>query len=166
ICKLSFKVIHSTTLLLPAWIATLKDLDLPVKKILHDCPTRWNLSFDLINFVVDYRAPIKDMTDKRKLGLITYALDDHEWQLLGQLRDILKDATLFFSHGAPSLAMVIPAIDYIDEMFAPSILSNNILNPAIKAAIKQARKTLNRYYKWTDASDLYCIAMGTCFVCI
>ena len=37
--KLSFKVIHSTTLLLPAWVADLKDLDLPVKKIPCDCWT-------------------------------------------------------------------------------------------------------------------------------
>ena len=62
--------------------------------------------------------------------------------------------------------MVIPAIDYIDETFTTGMLSNTVLNPAIKAAIKQAKKTLNRYYEWTDASSLYCIAMGIRSICI
>ena len=88
--KLSFKIIHSTTLLLPAWIAILNDFDMPIKMIPRDISTRWNSSFDMANFVVDYRVPIEDITDKHKLGLMAYALNDHEWDLLGQLRDMLK----------------------------------------------------------------------------
>jgi len=72
---------------------------------------------------------------------------------------ILKDATLFFSHSTPNLAMVIPAIDYINETFTNGTLDQT-LDPAIKAAIGLAKKTLNRYYSLTDLSDLYCIAMG------
>jgi len=45
---------------------------------------------DMLNFILEYRAPIEDITDKWKLGLMTYTLDDHEWRLLGQLRDVLK----------------------------------------------------------------------------
>jgi len=59
--------------------------------------------------------------------------------------------------------MVIPAIDYIDETFTNSMLSNGRLDPAIQAAIGLAKKTLNRYYSLTDCSGLYHIAMGNYF---
>ena len=73
---------------------------------------------------------------------------------------VLKDATLFFSRSMPNLVMVIPAMDYIDETFTKGMLKKKTLNPAIRAAIGLAKKTLNRYYSLTDSSDLYCIAMG------
>ncbi|KIL61192.1 hypothetical protein M378DRAFT_48619, partial [Amanita muscaria Koide BX008] len=72
---------------------------------------------------------------------------------------ILKDATLYFSREMPNLAMVIPAMDYIDETFTNGILNKRKLDPAIRAAIGLAKKTLNRYYTLTDSSDLYRIAM-------
>jgi len=76
---------------------------------------------------------------------------------------VLKDTTLFFLHNTPNLAMVIPAIDYIDETFTNSMLSKGRLDPAIQAAIELAKKTLNWYYSLTDCSGLYCIAMGNYF---
>ena len=44
---------------------------------------------------------------------------------------ILKDTTLYFSHGTPNLAMVIPAMDYIDEKFTNYLLMKDTLDPAI-----------------------------------
>ncbi|KIM53769.1 hypothetical protein SCLCIDRAFT_138299, partial [Scleroderma citrinum Foug A] len=132
--KLSFKIIHSTTVLLPVWIETLEDFDLPIRMIPCDCSTCWNSSFDMANFILEYQAPIDSITNKCKLGLTTYALDDHEWELLCQLQDmlkILKDATLFFSCSMPNLAMVLPAIDYIDKTFTNSILQKQTLDPVI-----------------------------------
>lgn len=73
---------------------------------------------------------------------------------------VLKDATLFFSRLTPNLTMVIPAMDYIDEVFTKGILQRTMLDPAIRAALGLAKKTLNRYYSLTDSSNLYCIAMG------
>ncbi|KAN0137507.1 hypothetical protein V8E53_004558, partial [Lactarius tabidus] len=38
-----------------------------------------------------------------------------------ELRDVLKifkDMTLFFSHGTPNLATIIPAMDHIDKVLA------------------------------------------------
>ena len=131
------------------------------------------------NFILEYQAPIDSITDKRKLGLTAYALNDHEWELLHQLWDvlkvhalfdgdvtlrdtlqILKDATLFYSHTMPNLVMVLPTIDYIDETFTNNMLQKQTVDPAIRAAIKLAKKTLNRYYRLTDLSVLYRIAMG------
>jgi hypothetical protein len=56
--------------------------------------------------------------------------------------------------------MVIPAMDHIDTTFTNGILNADVLEPAIRAALKLAKKTLNRYYSLTDASETYRVAMG------
>jgi len=56
----------------------------------RDVSTRWNSTFDMLEFAINYRKVIDAMTDKRKLGLGVYELDDHEWTLVTQLRDVLK----------------------------------------------------------------------------
>ena len=80
--------------------------------------------------------------------------------LPNKLPQVLKDAMLFFSCPTPNLAMVIPTMDYIDEVFTTGMLQRNTLDPAIRAAVGLAKKTLNKYYEHTDASKLYRIAMG------
>ncbi|KAI5985181.1 hypothetical protein EDD15DRAFT_2113745, partial [Pisolithus albus] len=72
---------------------------------------------------------------------------------------ILKDATLFFSCGTPNLAMVIPAMDYIDKVFTTGMLDEERFDPSIRAAVGLTKKTLNKYYSLTDTSDLYRIVM-------
>ena len=72
---------------------------------------------------------------------------------------IFKDATLFFSHATPNLAMVIPAMDHIDEKLTTESLNINNC-PAVRVALSLAKKTLNRYYNLTDSSEVYRIAMG------
>ncbi len=76
------------------------------------------------------------------------------------VHQILKDATRFFSRKNPNIAMVVPAMDFIDETFTNGILNETELDPAIRTAIKLAKKTLNRYYGLMDASEVYRIAMG------
>ncbi|KIM56443.1 hypothetical protein SCLCIDRAFT_132663, partial [Scleroderma citrinum Foug A] len=94
--------------------------------------TCWNLSFNMVDFVLDYCVPVESITDKQQLGLGNYALNEHEWTVLAQLHDILKDGTLFFSHGTPSsLAMVLPAMDYINEAFTTGMLNQQHFDPAI-----------------------------------
>ncbi|KIK12157.1 hypothetical protein PISMIDRAFT_74981, partial [Pisolithus microcarpus 441] len=105
--KLAFKIIHSMTIILPAWDAACKEVGMGVRRIPRDVLTHWNSTFDMVSFVVEYRTPVDALTDKRHLGLAAYALDEHEWLVLGQLCKILKDATLFFLRGMPNLAMVI-----------------------------------------------------------
>jgi hypothetical protein len=55
---------------------------------------------------------------------------------------------------------VIPAMDHIDMVFTNACLPTSKFNPAVRAAIKIAKKTLNRYYSLTDASELFRITMG------
>ncbi len=56
----------------------------------HDVRTCWNSTFDMLDFALLYRVAINAITDKARLGLINLALDDDEWELLRQLRDVLK----------------------------------------------------------------------------
>jgi len=72
---------------------------------------------------------------------------------------ILKDATTYFSRGTPNLPTVIPAMDYINGYFTDMIMPSSRTNPAIRVAMEIAKKTLNRYYSSTDASEIYQIAM-------
>ena len=77
------------------------------------------------------------------------------------LKQIFKDATLFFSRDTPNIATVIPAMDH---------LMNATLNPkyptSIKATIAIGKKTLNCYYDKTDHSEVFHIAMGIIFFVI
>ena len=56
----------------------------------RDMSTCWNSTFNMLDFAINYRKAIDAMTDKRKLGLGEYELDDHEWTLVMQLQDVLK----------------------------------------------------------------------------
>ncbi|KAG2030878.1 hypothetical protein BDR03DRAFT_811169, partial [Suillus americanus] len=88
-----------------------------------------------------------------------YELEEYEWALVKQLRDILKDTTLYFSRSTPNLAMVIPTMDHIDSVFTNGIIKRDTLEPAIRAALSLAKRTLNRYYSLTNSSKVYRIAM-------
>ena len=55
----------------------------------------------------------------------------------------LKEAMLYFSQSKPNLVMVIPAMDYINEIFTTGLLNDKRLDPAIRTAIGLAKTTLN-----------------------
>ncbi|KAG2343800.1 hypothetical protein BDR05DRAFT_883590, partial [Suillus weaverae] len=76
--KLTFKIVHSTTLLLPAWKDATEELGLGSRIMLHDMSTRWNSMFHMLEFAIDYHKAIDAMTDKCKLGLGEYKMDEHE----------------------------------------------------------------------------------------
>ncbi|KAG1846707.1 hypothetical protein C8R48DRAFT_616145 [Suillus tomentosus] len=52
--KLAYKIIHSTTLLLPEWKEVLTELNLTVRIMPRDVSTHWNSMFDMLNFAVEY----------------------------------------------------------------------------------------------------------------
>ena len=60
----------------------------------------------------------------------------------------------------PNLTMVIPAVDYVDEVFTTGMLDHNHFDPAIHTAVGLAKNTLNKYYSLTDSSKVYRIAMS------
>ena len=70
---------------------------------------------------------------------------------------------VYFSRATPNLPTVIPAMDHIDTVFTDACQRTSKFSPAVWAEIQIAKKTLNRYYSLTDASELYRIAMGLFF---
>lgn len=68
----------------------MKEHGLPDKNLLRDVSTWWNSSFDMVDVAIDYGVGIDAITDKVRLGLSSYALDKHEWDLLRQVQDVLK----------------------------------------------------------------------------
>ncbi|KAF9470670.1 hypothetical protein BDN70DRAFT_909489 [Pholiota conissans] len=115
----------------------------------------------MLVFPLAHKQQMKEITSDLTNNLHLYELMKDEWKIAEELRDmlkILKDATLFFSHGSPSLPDVIPAMDHIDALFTIYCM-NPKSNPAICALISIAKKTLNYYYSLTDYSEVYQIAM-------
>ncbi|KAF9537613.1 hypothetical protein CPC08DRAFT_651696 [Agrocybe pediades] len=98
---------------------------------------------------------------ERDMKLHQYELSEEEWEIAEQLCDLLrlfKDATLFFSCVTPSIAMVIPAMDHIDQHLATYAI-NLDSSIAIRTAASLGKGTLNKYYNATDHSEVYHIAM-------
>jgi hypothetical protein len=178
--RLAFAILHSTTILLPAWFALLETLKVGARKMPRDVTTRWNSTYDMLVFALEYRTAIDRMCAEKGNGLRKFEMSGEEWIIAGQLRDVLKvcspavsylcllittiaqvfkDATLFFSRATPNLASVIPAMDHIDERLATGAL-NRDFNVAIRVSLSLAKKTLNRYYEKTDQSFLYRTAMS------
>ncbi|KAI9068874.1 hypothetical protein FKP32DRAFT_1560798 [Trametes sanguinea] len=116
----------------------------------------------MLNFAVDYRKAINTLCTTREHGLRAFELSRTDWAIASELRDVLKifkDATLFFSRDTLNLAMVIPAMDHIDATLTDYTLPGNTLQPPVSAALRLAKKTLNKYYKLSDLSATYRIAM-------
>ncbi|KAG2057667.1 hypothetical protein BDR06DRAFT_838264, partial [Suillus hirtellus] len=160
--KLAFKIIHTTTKLLPAWYNVLNKCKLSQCIMPHDIATCWNSTFDMLTFALEYCEAIDIICANKNMEIRNYELSEKEWELAQQLCDILKDATLFFSQSMPNLATVIPAMDMIDrKLTTDSITCTYEL--AIRASLGLANKTLNHYYSMTDWSEVYQIAMGESF---
>jgi hypothetical protein len=153
----------------------------------RDVATRWNSTFDMLEYALKHRKAVDVVTQQRELGLRKFELSDDEWLVVEQLysvlkvrpcscfvskyykhkqlpcllglHQILKDATLFFSRSTPNLATVIPAMDHIDQQLTTYARDKKYLR-SIRSGVSLAKKTLNRYYSLTDSSEVYRIAMS------
>lgn len=70
-----------------------------------------------------------------------------------------KQATLYFSRNSATVAGIIPAMDKLDKHLR-NTTQDDELHPAIQVAMKLARNKMDRYWKKTDDSNIYRIAMG------
>ncbi|KAF8867746.1 hypothetical protein BD779DRAFT_1417179, partial [Infundibulicybe gibba] len=59
--KLAYAIKNSSTIILPAWRATLKTLGLGDRMMPRDVSTRWNSTFDMLVFALDYQKALDDI---------------------------------------------------------------------------------------------------------
>src|SRR5277367_4291294 len=88
--KVAFAIKNSTTIMLPQWFAILNDLKLAKRMIPRDVATRWNSTFDMLDFAVEHIAAINTITGDCDMKLRQYELSEDEWNIARQLRDVLK----------------------------------------------------------------------------
>ena len=86
----------STTIILPQWFTTLEDLDLGQRMMPRDVTTRWNSTYDMLEFAVDYREGIDSITGNLKMKLRQYELSEEDWEIATKLRDVLKVSFFYF----------------------------------------------------------------------
>ena len=56
----------------------------------RDVATRWNSLFDLLEYILKHQKAIDLVIQWRELGMRDLELSDNEWELVEQLRSILK----------------------------------------------------------------------------
>ena len=83
--QLSFAIIHSTTIALPAWRHICKDKQLKPNLIPRDVATRWNSTYDMLKFTLKYRDAIDGVTADKTLKLQKYELDNDDWKIIHDL---------------------------------------------------------------------------------
>lgn len=90
LCKITFAIRNSSTLILPRWYALLNELKLDERIIPWDVSTRWNSTYNMLKFALDYRIALDTITEERDMKLRKYELKDVEWDIARQLGDILE----------------------------------------------------------------------------
>ena len=81
----------------PQWFSTLEELKLNKCMMPRDVTTRWNSTYDMLEFAVKYRSALDSITGNRDMKLREYELSGEEWNIVKHLRDVLKVSFLFYS---------------------------------------------------------------------
>jgi len=56
----------------------------------RDVATRWNSTFEMLEFALEYRVAIEKVTSDRKLDLRKYELSDEQWGSVEELCEVLQ----------------------------------------------------------------------------
>ncbi|KAJ7576299.1 hypothetical protein C8J56DRAFT_759954, partial [Mycena floridula] len=148
--ELSFTIIHSSTKLLPLWRTKCSELNMLVRLIPRDVATRWNSTFDILSFAVEYSPVIDAMTVLRDSPLRKYELSLAEWRIARDLVKVLK-RTLNRYYGRTDESNVYRiAMSELFLFIYLSMLSDfAVLHPGLKLAYFHKRQWLPA---WIDAA--------------
>jgi hypothetical protein len=61
-----------------------------MKIIPCDVVTRWNSTYDMMHFVLEYRQAVDQITADKTLKLRMYELDDDDWAIVEDLVSVLE----------------------------------------------------------------------------
>jgi len=68
LCKLTYAIINSTTLLLPKWFLTLEDLKLNERTMPQDVSTHWNSTYDILSLQLTIERQLTDLLVTKTLA--------------------------------------------------------------------------------------------------
>ena len=87
---------NSSTIVLPKWYGVLETQALNPRIMPRDVSTRWNSTYDMLQFATDYRAALDIMTADRDMNLRKYELSGKEWGMATELHEVLQVGFIFF----------------------------------------------------------------------
>lgn len=56
----------------------------------RDVATRWNSTYDMLEFAIEFQEALDTITGEKEMRLRKYEMDNEEWEIAQQLRDVLK----------------------------------------------------------------------------
>jgi hypothetical protein len=68
----------------------LDDLPLSARMMPRDISIRWNSTYDMVDFRVDYRVALNIITSDRDMKLRQFELSEEDWATAVHLRNVLK----------------------------------------------------------------------------
>lgn len=91
---------NSTTIILPQWFAILdrmikasiekKKVPLGRRVMPRDVATRWNSTYEMLDFAYRYRQPYNEICSNRDMRMRQYELSNDEWKIVKDLSTVLK----------------------------------------------------------------------------
>jgi hypothetical protein len=88
--NLSFAIKNSSTIALPKWYEVIEALGLDRRIMPRDVATRWNSTYDMVEFAIEYRAALDTMTADRDMNLRKFELSKKEWAMASELCEVLQ----------------------------------------------------------------------------
>lgn len=107
---MAFTIIDSSTILLPAWKTLLQELELKERLMPRDVATRWNSTYDMLVFALEYRAAIDAMSADKTNNLRKFELSEGEWTIMKQLYNVLKVSVTVSHLSPPPLSLLPPRL--------------------------------------------------------
>ena len=93
---ISLAIKNSSTIILPKWYEVLEPLSLKPRMMPRDVSTRWNSTYDMVEFAIEYRAALDIMTADRDMKLHKFELSKKEWGMVTELCEVLQVCFYFY----------------------------------------------------------------------
>jgi len=81
---------NSSTIALPQWYEVLESVGLKPRMMPRDVATRWNSTYDMLEFATEYRAALDTMTADHDMKLRQFELSKREWAMATELHEALQ----------------------------------------------------------------------------